>query len=139
MAMPDLALDWVHRIMRILLKYRAVGGLDAQAGALLRLAKQLRALRARLSDPSRTSIVVVTVEEPLVGAETRRLLDSLRQFDLPTTALVVNRWQAGEAPAAPTARSLVRRELPVFHAPLVAEPTGTDALAAFLRSWERVQ
>lgn len=138
MAMPDLALDWVHRIMRILLKYRAAGGLDAQAGALLRLAKQLRALRARLSDPSRTSIVVVTVEEPLVGAETCRLLDRLRQFDLPTTALVVNRWQAGGTGVSPAARSPVGRELPVFRAPLIAEPTGAGSLADFLRSWERV-
>jgi arsenite/tail-anchored protein-transporting ATPase len=77
-AMPGEALDWTHRIMRVLLKYRALGGLDAPGGPLLRLAKRLRALRERLADPARTAIVVVTLDEPLVAAETGRLIERLR-------------------------------------------------------------
>jgi arsenite/tail-anchored protein-transporting ATPase len=128
-AMPGVALDWTHRIMRILLKYRAVGGLDAPAGPLIRLAKRFRALRERLADPSRTAIVVVTLEEPLVRAETGRLLERLRQLDLPAAAVVVNRADHGTAAA---------HDLPTFRAPTVPEPTGPDALRAFTRAWEVV-
>jgi arsenite/tail-anchored protein-transporting ATPase len=131
MTMPELALDWTHRIMRILLKYRAAGGLDAPAGALIRLAKRFRALRERLSDPSRTAIVVVTLEEPVVLAETRRLVGRLEEMGLPAAALIVNRAALGEAG---TVADLP--ELPTFRAPVVREPVGVDAIRAFVRSWE---
>jgi arsenite/tail-anchored protein-transporting ATPase len=136
-AMPEVALDWTHKVMRILLKYRAVGGLDAPAGPLIRLAKQFRALRERLSDPSRTAIIVVTLEEPLVQAETDRLIDRLQHLGLPLAAVVVNR-----AVDDPTARSVdgagQTPGLPTFRAPTVPEPTGPDALLAFAMAWERV-
>jgi TRC40/GET3/ArsA family transport-energizing ATPase len=136
-AMPDVALDWIHKVMRILLKYRAVGGLDAPAGPLIRLAKRFRALRERLSDPSRTAIIVVTLGEPLVQAETGRLIDRLRHLGLPLAAVVVNRVADD-----PMARSVdgagPGHGLPTFRAPTVPEPTGPDALRAFARTWERV-
>jgi TRC40/GET3/ArsA family transport-energizing ATPase len=129
LAMPGVALDWTHRIMRILLKYRAVGGLDAPAGPLIRLAKRFRALRERLADPSRTAIVVVTLQESLVHAETGRLLERLRQLDLPAAAVVVNRTDHATAAA---------HGLPTFRAPTVPEPTGPAGLRAFARAWEVV-
>jgi arsenite/tail-anchored protein-transporting ATPase len=136
-AMPGVALDWTHKVMRILLKYRAVGGLDAPAGPLIRLAKQFRALRERLSDPSRTAIIVVTLEEPLVQAETGRLIDRLQHLDLPLAAVVVNR--AADDPTARSVDGAGRTPgLPTFRAPTVPEPTGPDALLAFARAWERV-
>jgi arsenite/tail-anchored protein-transporting ATPase len=133
MAMPELALDWTHRLMRILLKYRAVAGLDAAAGPLLRLARRLRALRERLVDPTRTSVVVVTVDEPLVLAETHRLLDRIRQLGLPVGAVLLNR-------ADPDTRDVpgFGPMVPVFRAPAVDEPTGADGLRAFAAAWERV-
>jgi arsenite/tail-anchored protein-transporting ATPase len=132
MAMPELALDWVHRIMRVLLRYQAMGGVDAPAGALLRLAKQLRALRARLSDASRTSIVVVTVDEPLVRAETARLVTRLRERHLPVGAVLVNRFD-GEPGTAP--HEGIPADVPVLRAPRTSEPVGRDALLAFSRTW----
>jgi arsenite/tail-anchored protein-transporting ATPase len=131
MAMPELALDWTHRIMRILLKYRAVGGLDAPAGPLIRLAKRFRALRERLADPSRTAIVVVTLEEALVLAETRRLVQRLDGMGLSAAALLVNRAHLGEAGPVGDLP-----DLPTFRAPVVREPVGADALRAFARAWE---
>jgi arsenite/tail-anchored protein-transporting ATPase len=136
-AMPDVALDWTHKVMRILLKYRAVGGLDAPAGPLIRLAKQFRALRERLSDPSRTAIIVVTLEEPLVQAETDRLIDRLQHLDLPLAAVVVNR--AADDPTVGSVDGAGQTPgLPTFRAPTVPEPTGPDALLAFAMAWERV-
>jgi arsenite/tail-anchored protein-transporting ATPase len=137
LAMPGLGLDWTHRVMRILLKYRSVGGLDAPAGPLIRLAKRFRALRESLSDPSRTAIVVVTQEEPLVRAETGRLIERLRQLGLPVAAVVVNRAGAGPAVAAGEA-SMAAYGLPIFQAPLVPEPTGPEELRAFSLAWELV-
>jgi arsenite/tail-anchored protein-transporting ATPase len=131
-AIPELALDWVHRIMRVLIRYRAVGGVDAPAGALLRLARQLRALRTRLSDPSRTAIVVVTVDEPLVRAESARLVARLQDRDLPVGAVLVNRFDRG---AASPPREGVPAGVPIFTAPRTAEPVGGDALLAFSRTW----
>jgi arsenite/tail-anchored protein-transporting ATPase len=134
-AMPDLALDWTHRLMRVLLKYRAVGPLDAPGRPLLRLARRLRALRARLSDPSRTAIVVVTVDEPMIRAETGRLLATLMEMSLPVAAVVVNRAM-GDRVGPPA--DAIAAGLPVFRAPMVSEPVGAEALLAFSASWERL-
>jgi arsenite/tail-anchored protein-transporting ATPase len=134
-AMPDLALDWTHRLMRVLLKYRALGGLDAPAGPLLRLARRLRALRERLSDPARTSIVVVTVDEPMIRAETGRLIQRLAELALPVAAIVVNRGVDGRATWSTEA---IPPDIPVLSAPTVPEPVGRTALLSFIASWERL-
>jgi arsenite/tail-anchored protein-transporting ATPase len=133
--MPELALDWTHRLMRILLKYGAVGPLDAPGRPLLRLARRLRALRERLSDPARTSIVVVTVAEPMIRAETGRLIERLRELDLPLAAVIVNRATGDLVEPLPDA---VAANIPLFRAPIVAEPVGTAALLEFAASWERL-
>lgn len=52
-AMPDAALEWVHALLAILLKYRAVVGLGELASDLLDVARDLRELRALLRDPAR--------------------------------------------------------------------------------------
>ena len=126
-AMPELALEWVHRILRILLKYRALGALDAPAEHLIRFAKRFRGLRDRLTDSSRTAIVAVTLDEPMVRAETRRLVDRLHELQLPLGAVVVNRSRGRTSDW----------EVPVFHAPEVAEPRGEQPLESFFRSWRR--
>jgi anion-transporting ArsA/GET3 family ATPase len=123
----------VRRLMRILLKYRALGGLDAPAEPLVRFARRLRALQERLSDPSRTAIIIVTLDEPLVRAETRRLLDRLGAQGRPAAAVVLNRanpqasWEAQEAEG-----------IPVLSSPEVPDPVGADALRSLAWGWERV-
>lgn len=129
MAMPELALDWVRRIMRILLKYRAAGELDAPAGQLLRFARRFRALREHLTDETRTALVVVTLDEPLVRAETERLMDRLEGLGLWPAGLVINRATGSVEP---------RPGVPTWRVPEVAEPTGPSALQQFTRAWERV-
>ena len=126
-AMPELALAWVHRILRILLKYRALGALDAPAEHLIRFAKRFRGLRDRLTDSSRTAIVAVTLDEPMVRAETHRLVDRLQELQLPLGAVVVNRSRGRTSDW----------DVPVFHAPEVDEPRGEQPLGSFFRSWRR--
>ena len=44
--MPALALDWSHRLMRLMLKYREIAGLGDAAQELLEFARHARARRA---------------------------------------------------------------------------------------------
>jgi anion-transporting ArsA/GET3 family ATPase len=97
------------------------------------LAKRLRALRAHLSDVSRTSIVVVTVDEPLVQAESARLAGRLRELGLAVGGAIVNR-SADRVPATTAGLS----SLPTLVAPLAGEPVGAGALASFFGSWTPV-
>lgn len=129
-AMPEVALDWTHRIMRILLKYRALGGLDAPAEQLLRFARRFRELRQRLTDPSRTAIVLVTLDQPVVAAETARLLERLRAGGIEPSAAIVNRATRGVGTTLPR---------PVLTAPAVPEPVGAAALSRFGHAWQRVR
>lgn len=128
-AMPELALDWVRRIMRILLKYSAMGDLDAPAEQLLRFARQFRTLRERLVDGDRTALVVVTLDEPMAWAETDRLVARLRTLGLPLSGVLVNR-ATGPVATRPGGAT--------WRAPEVEEPKGVAALQQFTRVWERV-
>lgn len=125
-AMPELARDWVHRIMRLLIKYRAAGGLDAPAEALVRFARRLRDLQERLADPSRTAIILVTLEEPLVRAETRRLAERLRERGLAPAAVLVNQ-RAGR---------VTDYGVRTLRASAVEPPVGAARLRRFFDGWE---
>ena len=93
--MPGVALDWAHAIMRILVKYHAVGSLDAAARGVLGFARRLKDLQARLLDPQSTAAFVVTLDEPVVIAETERLIRTLRAASVPLAAILWNRADAG--------------------------------------------
>lgn len=129
-AMPELALDWIRRVMHILLKYGSVADLDALSNQLLRFARRFRTLRERLMDEERTAIVIVTLDEALVRAETDRLAARLRSLELPLAGMVVNR-ATGPVEA--------RAGVPTWRVPEVEEPTGVAALREFTRAWERVR
>jgi arsenite-transporting ATPase len=89
--MPALALDWTHRLMRLMLKYKDVAGLGEAAEELLAFAKRTRALDALLHDGTRAGIVLVTLAEPLVRAESIRLAGTLRASGVALLGVVENR------------------------------------------------
>jgi arsenite-transporting ATPase len=140
--LPGEALQWTHAIMRILVKYHAVAALDAAAESMLAFAKRLKELRARLLDPARTAAIVVTLDQPVVLAETERLVRALQKAAVPAPALLLNRADAGSRPraeqllrsspegalSAPSAFILA----PVSHDP----PIGTSVLHRFVREWK---
>lgn len=76
--LPEIALEWDHALLSILLEYREAVGLPAGlAGELVDLSKRLKRLRALLADPARCGFAVVTREGALPLAETRRLVARL--------------------------------------------------------------
>jgi arsenite-transporting ATPase len=151
LAMPEAALEWVHALMAILLKYRAVMGLGELGQDLLAIARELRGLRALLTDARRAAVVVVTRPAELPRLETRRLLSGLRALRVGVAAVVVNaltppgcarcrRVAAAEARVLGAVRRDVASRAPrgcaIIQAPAVAPPPrGAVALAAWRRAW----
>ncbi len=137
---PEVALGWIHALMRLVLKYREVVGLREPAERLLRLARRIRAFREALADPGRTGAVPVTLPEPMVVSETRRLCDGLVRAGVPLAGLIWNRTSAAEAVRMGAELSACRAaEAPVLAAPdQMPPPAGPGALRAFAGAWRRV-
>jgi arsenite-transporting ATPase len=133
--MPQIALDWVHALMRLLVKYHAVASLDALGSDLLAFAKRLRQLKLDLSAPDTTAVFVVTLAERMVTAETQRLCKQLDNAHIPVAALILNRADAGHARAL---RDLFAPR-PIIRAPDAGdEISGAPALRSFLTHWEKL-
>jgi arsenite/tail-anchored protein-transporting ATPase len=151
LAMPDAALEWVHALLAILLKYRAVVGLGELASDLLDVARDLRELAALLRDPTRTRVVVVARPAALPRLETVRLVRGLRSLGIAMGPLLINtvtppgcerclRAAAVEAReiAALSAgvRSAAGRRYAMISAPVEAPPPrGVIGLGRWLRRW----
>jgi arsenite-transporting ATPase len=125
---PELALSWTRQLMRVVVKYGIAGVAEGAAESLLRLARELKALTALLHDPQRTAAVIITLPEPMVEAETRRLAAALESARIRVAAVIVNRAQSSAA----------LRGLPgiaVTAPPFAEPPAGADALRRFARTW----
>jgi arsenite/tail-anchored protein-transporting ATPase len=133
MAMPQIAVDWAHALLRVLLKYRIAGSLESFSQDVLRFARRTRDLQARLTAPQETAAVLVTLDEPVVWAETERLHRALEGAKIPVAALIINRTDDGPLRGHPVLRSIPR----VIRAPLLPEPPiGLTGLRDFLGRWE---
>ena len=129
--MPAAALEWVHALIAILLKYRAVVGLGDLATDLVEIARDLRALQELLRDAGRARVVAVTRVAELPRRETDRLLARLRALDIAVSAVLVNAVSPGERPSAP------RKRYAMICAPAVFPPPhGVDELRQWARRWE---
>jgi arsenite-transporting ATPase len=152
LAMPAGALEWVHALLAILLKYRTVLGLGELASDLLDVARELRELSALLRDAARTRVVVVARPAALPRLETGRLLRGLRRLALPIGGLVVNavtppgcarcrRAAAREARETTAlhaaARSAAGRRCAIITSPAESPPPGgVEGLRDWLRRWQ---
>ncbi|CAN5887603.1 arsenical pump-driving ATPase [soil metagenome] len=147
LTMPQIALDWTRQLMRVIVKYRATGAAGGAAEALLRTARQLRGLQELIHDPVRTGVIVVTLDEPMVRAETGRLLQTLLEAEIPVAGVLLNRARvssraSGEAAvaaavsAAVSAAAADAASLSQLRARLrEPPPVGPDALREFLDTW----
>ncbi|HEU5208550.1 MAG TPA: ArsA-related P-loop ATPase [Longimicrobiales bacterium] len=124
--MPELALDWTHTLMRILLRAGVAGSLDALSARVLAFAKRLKTLRGVLTDPKDAAVFVVTLDEPMVQAETGRLRAALQSAGIREAGVIVNRARS-RSPAV-SGRTLLA---PEWRTP----PAGVDALRRFFDSW----
>jgi arsenite-transporting ATPase len=128
--MPAIALDWTHRLMRLMLKYRDVVGLGDTAQELLDFSRRTRALDRLLRTPARAGLVLVALDEPVVRAETERLAEAVRARGIDLPMLVWNRARStpNPLPAAVVPRQFVAGEMN-------PPPVGVAALRAWLKSW----
>jgi arsenite/tail-anchored protein-transporting ATPase len=132
-AMPQIAVDWAHALLRLLLKYRIAGSLEGFSQNVLSFARRTRDLQARLTAPEETAAVLVTLDEPVVWAETERLHRALEAAKIPVAALIINRTDGGPLRGHPVLRPIPR----VIRAPLLPEPPiGLTGLREFLGRWE---
>jgi arsenite-transporting ATPase len=87
---PELAREWSHALMAVLLRHREVTGLGRLGAELLALARGARRLAEALRDPDRTRFVVVARAAELPRRETVRLLAALGRRRIAVAALAVN-------------------------------------------------
>ena len=132
--MPALALDWTHQLMRLVLRYRELGALGDAGADLLALAKRIRTVGELLRDPARASLIAVTLDEPLVRLETRRLTDAVGALGLQIGGVIWNRTPPDTPlprlplPAATTAAQLVAFETQ-------PSPRGINAIRQWADTW----
>ena len=128
--MPALALDWSHRLLRLMLKYREVVGLGETAGELLAFAKRTRSVQALLGDPARSGLFIVALDEPLVRGETERLLSAVTARGVGVIGLLWNRVTSDPAPLS------MPQDAPQFvSAAREPPPTGVAAIRRWRDSW----
>lgn len=130
--MPEIALDWVHSLLRLVVKYGAIASLDALAQDLLAFAKRLRQLKLDLSTTGTTAVFLVTLAEPMVMAETARLISNLEHAEVPVAATILNRADDGLGAQAITRSSPRSIRAPDQH----REVVGPSALRSFIAQWE---
>lgn len=145
LALPEKALDWVHALMQIILKYRRVVGLGELASDLTDLAKRLRALIALLADRERCAFVAVARPAELPRRETERLVKGLGDLGVPLSAIVANAVTDGDCSRCAAARKAEKPELarlrklgPTFVAPAIfPAPRGAKNLLAWRASFRK--
>ena len=128
--MPALALDWSHRLLRLMLKYRELAGGGETSAELLAFARRTRAVAELLRDPTRAGVVVVALDEEIVRRESTRVVDRVRALGHNVPAIVWNR--GAEVPSPLPVSTPVRQ----FVAPEVTPPpVGPARLLEWLDGW----
>ena len=146
--MPDAAREWVHVLLRVLMKYRSLVRPGQLASELVDLAKSIRRLQELLRNRRETRFIVVTRAAALPRLETGRLLVRLRRLGVAAPAVIVNamtlaprRCPLCRATAAAERRELSlltrqRLQCAIIQTPLaVPPPRGPTALERWGESW----
>ena len=131
--MPGIALDWTHRLLRLMLKYREVVALGESAQDLLDFAERTRALDALLRNPALAGLVIVGLDEPIVRAETTRLAAAVRERGIDVSAVV---WNRVTPPLLPLPATVAARQ--VCSEEVQPPPVGLSALRAWAMTWRVV-
>jgi arsenite-transporting ATPase len=63
---------------------------DQSLEQLEKMKESISSARVELSDPNRTSFVIVMIPEAMAVAETERLLQSLYEFEIPNSHIIIN-------------------------------------------------
>jgi arsenite-transporting ATPase len=122
---PEIALEWTHAILRILLKYGVAAALEGFSERVLAFARQLKHLRSVMTDESMCGVVVVTQDEPIIRAQTARLMEDVAGAGMHVIAQVENR-------ATSNGRTTAGIRAPQMAAP----PAGVESLRNFIDRWQ---
>ncbi len=132
--MPALALDWTHRLLRLMLKYRELAGGGEVAGELVAFARRTRAVTALLHDASRAGVLVVALDEPVVRLEAARLVHRVRSLGNHVPALI---WNRVRATPEPLPADLAVRQF--VAAAVVPSPIGAARLLEWFDGWSALE
>lgn len=88
--MPALLDQWLKAIFAVLLKYKDVLRVPRFADGMIKLSRDLKALRALMTDPARASLYAVTIPTSMALEETRDLLASCGRLRIPARRLFIN-------------------------------------------------
>jgi arsenite-transporting ATPase len=128
--MPGLALDWSHRLLRLMLKYRELAGGGETSAELLVFARRTRAVGDMLRDPARAGVLVVSLDEPIVRLESARVVERVRALGNHVPAIVWNRVASAPLPL-PVGATLRQFVAPEAEPP----PVGAARLLDWLDGW----
>ncbi len=87
---PALVVEWSRQLMHLLLKYDLASQVRDLSEELLALSRKAKRLQGLLREEDTCELVVVTLPEPAVLAETERLIGRLRALALPVRHVVLN-------------------------------------------------
>lgn len=87
--LPDKALEWVDRIIKMLWRYRILFQMVKSLEQLLIKKRQLKRLIPYLQS-SKTEFVAATIPEVMAIAETERLIEGLRKIKIPIGHILIN-------------------------------------------------
>lgn len=130
--MPAIALDWTHRLMRLMLKYRDVVGLGDTARELLDFATRTRSLD-QLVHSGHAAMIVVALDEPVVRGETERLATAVHSRGIALPLLI---WNRAHGVPSPLPASVAPRQF--VAGDISPPPVGVRALRAWLKSWREL-
>jgi arsenite-transporting ATPase len=132
--MPEIALGWTRQLMRVFVKYGIAGVAGSAAESLIALSRELKALQEALHGGRSTAVIVVTLDEPMVRAETERLVASLDAAQIRVAGVLINRSATGEHHA----RGWEGVETVLRASALDPSPVGEHALRKFIDTWNIV-
>jgi arsenite-transporting ATPase len=88
--LPEVALSWLHALIKLMLAYKAVIHWGELAAELVSLSKGIKNTISLLRDSSRTEFVGVAIPEKMSLEETLRLYGRLLKLGIPVSRLLIN-------------------------------------------------
>ncbi|MDY7031974.1 MAG: TRC40/GET3/ArsA family transport-energizing ATPase, partial [Thermodesulfobacteriota bacterium] len=89
--LPELALQWLHTLFKLLIKYKGVVRLSGVAEKALEMARSVRKVHEALMNGQKTEFVAITAPEAMVIHELMRLLEGLERLSISCRQIVVNK------------------------------------------------
>jgi arsenite-transporting ATPase len=132
--MPALALDWTHRLLRLMLKYRELSGGGELSAELIAFARRTRAVSELLRDQQRAGVLVVALDEPVVRLETSRVIDRVRALGNGVPGVLWNR--AVNRPRPLPVEPPVRQFVAAVASPA---PVGAARLLSWYDEWRALE